>query len=680
MYGSFSELALNAVESMFDFTRCVRADGSVYGTRGKCRKGTETGAKEAPPKTAKAKVASLSKNEKIALKVMADKSLKSDKRRKAEMIRLGVPADTDFVALVGKAKHKAGLTPNVTIWEPKKKASTTEDKPRQSLAERMAAAAERLERQQPEAPKAKPKTTSKTSPKTETAATAEKLGGKSPSTDTTAAKTNSGVKEDTQTVSLKAPKPEAKTKKAKETPEEKAEKKWLALEEKVNAIQKQRDDLRAELKERGIKAIVAGEASPAFKNALKERGLPSDTQFRNLRTKLRETEPERLKQERIAAEKQKIAAEIEGTSRETRKGMILKELERLRGSSYIRTLKDVDNNVEMMQKWIQGDPSMATLKNRVALTAMRALRAQMVREARIKREAKYKSLDASLREAPKYDSTPGSRKPANAKQLLGDYAAFLKKEKELDARRKEFENSGRLIDPKVQKEYYSLLEEISAHSKGRIPGNPVSLEKIYEVQGFNAKPELVRSRSELESRNDILREPDGRPLILYRGVTEEGYARQFQGSGTEGDKHFPGQGVYGNGTYAASAGGNVRESSWITDGNYDQTPQRTAVSYASGEQGAGNRVTAFALRKDANVVQFEGETTSQRDNKYYEWRREITRQAKERFGMDFNDHGEAAAAMGIHAYRVPMSDSEDYWVILNRGAVIASQDPQLPNE
>jgi len=35
---------------LYDFTRCVRPDGSAYGTGGKCRKGTE-GEKEAPAKT-----------------------------------------------------------------------------------------------------------------------------------------------------------------------------------------------------------------------------------------------------------------------------------------------------------------------------------------------------------------------------------------------------------------------------------------------------------------------------------------------------------------------------------------------------------------------------------------------------------------------------------------------------
>jgi hypothetical protein len=51
MYGNFSPDAIEAFteavgeenfsEGLFDFTRCIRSDGSAYGTSGKCRKGTE---------------------------------------------------------------------------------------------------------------------------------------------------------------------------------------------------------------------------------------------------------------------------------------------------------------------------------------------------------------------------------------------------------------------------------------------------------------------------------------------------------------------------------------------------------------------------------------------------------------------------------------------------------------
>ena len=42
MYGSLSPESLKVL----DFVRCQRPDGSYYGSRGKCRKGTESGAKE----------------------------------------------------------------------------------------------------------------------------------------------------------------------------------------------------------------------------------------------------------------------------------------------------------------------------------------------------------------------------------------------------------------------------------------------------------------------------------------------------------------------------------------------------------------------------------------------------------------------------------------------------------
>lgn len=61
MHGSFSEEALEQFAQLaaqtqsanfsegdtYDFTRCVRPDGTFYGTRGQCRKGSQTGAKAA---------------------------------------------------------------------------------------------------------------------------------------------------------------------------------------------------------------------------------------------------------------------------------------------------------------------------------------------------------------------------------------------------------------------------------------------------------------------------------------------------------------------------------------------------------------------------------------------------------------------------------------------------------
>jgi hypothetical protein len=65
MLGSFSQKSLETFqdlvseglpeEEVFDFARCVRPDGTAYGSRGKCRKGTEQAKVEQKPKEGKRK-------------------------------------------------------------------------------------------------------------------------------------------------------------------------------------------------------------------------------------------------------------------------------------------------------------------------------------------------------------------------------------------------------------------------------------------------------------------------------------------------------------------------------------------------------------------------------------------------------------------------------------------------
>lgn len=46
----FVEEAVTTLLSSYDFTRCVRSNGTAYGTSGKCRKGSEKAKSSAPPK------------------------------------------------------------------------------------------------------------------------------------------------------------------------------------------------------------------------------------------------------------------------------------------------------------------------------------------------------------------------------------------------------------------------------------------------------------------------------------------------------------------------------------------------------------------------------------------------------------------------------------------------------
>jgi hypothetical protein len=156
---------------------------------------------------------------------------------------------------------------------------------------------------------------------------------------------------------------------------------------------------------------------------------------------------------------------------------------------------------------------------------------------------------------------------------------------------------------------------------------------------------------------------------LWRGVTGAEFSDQFKGMGNMGDVHYAGKGIYGNGTYAASPS----PSSINPKGAFEE-----AKSYAGwGNEGLERRMTAFGIRKDANIVEFEGRNWLERNEQFGAWKDETIKRAENETGRTYNDVGEAAAALGIHAYRVPQGRDEDFWVILNRGALVVAGDPQI---
>ena len=67
------------------------------------------------------------------------------------------------------------------------------------------------------------------------------------------------------------------------------------------------------------------------------------------------------------------------------------------------------------------------------------------------------------------------------------------------------------------------------------------------------------------------------------------------------------------------------------------------------------------------------------------WKEDTTKKAEKLTGLKYNSVGEAATALGIDAYQVPLPLTQmdevtkvitrttyDYWVILNRSAIIVS--------
>jgi len=223
---------------------------------------------------------------------------------------------------------------------------------------------------------------------------------------------------------------------------------------------------------------------------------------------------------------------------------------------------------------------------------------------------------------------------------------------------------------------------------------------------YNKKPLRVKNMDELKKRTDVVKAADGENLIIYRGVTDEKFANQFKGVGTKGAEHYAGNGIYGNGSYAAAR--NIHGPKSIV-GKANNDALALAKQYA-GEDLEYNmilskaqtekRVTAFALRKDANIKTWKAGSSTKTtrksqfhagpDGEWYEqnfkvWKEDTIKKAEKLTGLKYNSVGEAATALGIDAYQVPLPLTQmdevtkvitrttyDYWVILNRSAIIVS--------
>lgn len=192
------------------------------------------------------------------------------------------------------------------------------------------------------------------------------------------------------------------------------------------------------------------------------------------------------------------------------------------------------------------------------------------------------------------------------------------------------------------------------------------LHDLQARQGFSELPEVVRR--------------DAFDAMLARGELKQELFRGVEGAHfTDGylyGEHFAGNGVFGNGTYTTTA-------------------LDTAYGYSRGE----DTVMRLALRADANVIELEdirrlkgklqeaanagisGSGLSQDEfmemiDVIYDW---------------LDDEGRLATALGYDAIHVPIKakagalgapgrKAEDYFVILNRGKVVAQSslmDPQF---
>ena len=335
----------------------------------------------------------------------------------------------------------------------------------------------------------------------------------------------------------------------------------------------------------------------------------------------------------------------------------------------VTTLAQLNKDIDQWESALRKRPELRTEATMNGLIALRAIRREVSRAEKEKEKSLSSSQKALIENSPKYKETPGSSKPAprpDKKEVI------LRLEREIEKQEKKLDDlfgTRQASNIKVMVE--KLKERLEDARNGKLPDEIAapSLDRAYEIQKFNSRPEVVARRSDLESRDDILRSPDGRPIIAFRGVTEEKFAEQFRGGGPQGDLHYPGGGIYGNGSYAAAAS---YKKGTVSGFNADPNPLRaqdTAISYTGARENLNGKVTAFAFRKDANIRTFDNW------DRNTEFR--LIQEAEAKTGYKANDAGTAATLLGIHAYNVNQPGGEDYWVVLNRGAIIVATDPQL---
>ena len=578
----------------FDFARCQRADGTFYGTSGKCRSGDPVGARE----------------------VQAAKSAKAapGTQKPAKLGGAKVGSDKRLLALSVSQLKQLREDPRLYDYQKKKLDSI--------------------------------------------------IAKKGSETTTAAAKTARPVD---QKVAKKVEKAmEAAPKKT--AAQEWAERKRL-LEVEKQAREYVRDQYAKEL---GHRPAVIGKEANELHRRFKANGLMSDDAFTKAEIKLWKEEPAEMKKNRLDRAERERQEGLKMSKADRRKA-IAKEIENIPNQWYGQDISSVTRSIETLKGFMK-EPSLDTIENRNKLVALRAYRMKLVHTALEKQKALGLGAQEAVKNSPTYTKTPGATKPMSANKLGPKVQEYIEKKKEVDQLEKKLKELEKLPWEERKSKGYQAMDDRRMLLNGELTRlqrqrDFIKLDEIYKAQRYDEKPVIVATRGDLTRRDDIMKRADGEPLILYRGVTGQEFADQYRGLGCNGGVHYPGEGIYGNGTYAAGTPSGK--------GTNDKVAQKTARDYAGSGEGQEQRVTAFAFRKDANVKTFEGATQSERFDNYAEWQRNLMQEASRRTGVPVNDTGHAAAIMGVHAYQVPQGYDEDYFVILNRGATIQAVDAQL---
>ena len=285
-------------------------------------------------------------------------------------------------------------------------------------------------------------------------------------------------------------------------------------------------------------------------------------------------------------------------------------------------------------------------------------------------------------------------KKLTEKELLADLKEFREYDRKIQISRGIKNPSTGPIDAKIER-----LEQGLSIERAIDKNSPMYNDYLYWKQGFNKKPDRVKNVQALKDRTDLVKGADGENLLVYRGVSNDKWSDEFKGIGKTGNHYYVGNGIYGNGSYAASR--NIHGTkAMVKQGNknaYDLAENYTS-SYGSTVTAAEKkkRITAFGIKKGANLKTWEKGASTKNlkgahafpDSDWYrqtfkKWEDETIAKATKLTGYKVNTVGEACTILGIDGYQVtlPLVDevgdklvhwNMDYWVILNRSAIVVS--------
>ena len=358
-----------------------------------------------------------------------------------------------------------------------------------------------------------------------------------------------------------------------------------------------------------------------------------------------------------------------------------------------RLAKKEGSGQKAIKKLVRDDDSERSLKD---------LQRIYGKPTNIKPKPKPKAVVGTAKASDFVKSKPLKR--LTEKELLADLKKFREHEIKIQTARGVKNPYTGPIDFKIRS-----LEQGLSIEKVISKDSPMYNDYLFWKQGFNKRPDRVKNVKALKDRTDLVKGADGENLVLYRGVSNDKWNDQFKGIGKGGDNYYAGEGIYGNGTYAAarnfhgtkaSLSKSTKNAIEIAE-NYTQSNAFAPPLSVAEKQ---KRVTAFGLKKGANFKTWKKGSSTKNlkfehafpDSDWYKqtfqkWEDETMAKAKKLTGYHIDTVGEACSILGIDGYQVPLplvdklveggakliNFDADYWVILNRSAIVVSDTVKL---